>query len=283
MVTKQRFGSMCLPPLRSTLLCFIGLFCASTTALAQTESWELRVCAEPHAMPLSHRDGTGYENRIAYILADELGATVTFDWYPQGSDMINLRLGEGHCDLIMGVPDGFGTLMTTLAYYRSPYVFIYRADAGFNVTSLDDAVLTELRIAVQATGIPPHEGLIRRGLAANVVRDFAAESYAARPDPLAPVVKAVADLGLAWGPIAGYYAARSDVPLVVQPVQPVIDPPFSTQVFAMTIGVRRGDDALRDRLGIALAARWDDIQAVLEEYGVVLDPLPRPVISRTSP
>ena len=33
----------------------------------------LRVCADPAAKPMSLEDGTGFENRIADLLADRLG------------------------------------------------------------------------------------------------------------------------------------------------------------------------------------------------------------------
>lgn len=49
-----------------------------------------------------------------------------------------------------------------------------------------------------------------------------------------------------------------------------------------TIGVRSNDEALRDRLSVALAQRWDDTQAVFDEYGVPLLPLPRPTVSEAS-
>jgi hypothetical protein len=87
------------------------------------------------------------------------------------------------------------------------------------------------------------------------------------------------DLGIAWGAIAGYYGARSEVPLRVVAVEPTFEPPFTTMVFAMTMGVRRGDEALRDQLGVAIARRWDDIQAVLAAYNVLTEPLARPRVA----
>jgi len=249
-------------------------------------AWEMIVCADPNAMPMSHRSGSGYENKIAEVLAEELRAQLAFDWYPH-LDMVDVRLREGHCDILIGVPDGLEPLLTSVAYYRSPYAFIYRADAPFEITSFDDPDLRGARIALQANGIPPHDALVRRGLTPNIVASFGTEAYATRDDPRARVVEAVAardaDVGLAWGPVAGYYALRSDTPLVVRPVAPIFDPPFSSQMFAMTVGVRRGDDALRDQLSYAIANRWDDIQSILADFGVLTEPMPRPTAPRELP
>jgi ABC-type amino acid transport substrate-binding protein len=185
--------------------------------------------------------------------------------------------------MIMGVLDGQQGLLSTVAYYRSSYVFVYRVDSPFEIASLDDPVLRELDIGVQRTGIPPHEALLTRGLAGRVVLQYGEREFGGRSDPLAPLSEAIAngevDVGLAWGPVAGYYAKRQPVELKVVPVTPEIDPPFLSMTNALTIGVRRGDEALRDRLNVALALRWDEIQEVLQEYGVPLKPLPKPMIT----
>lgn len=250
------------------------------TGFQLPQQWELRVCADPNALPFSHRSGAGFENRIAQILAEELGARLSFVWWPQGEGMIHEKLREGECDVIMGVPDGTEPLLTTIAYYRSPYVFVYRADSPFQVRSLDDPVLRAMDIGVQRSGIPPHQALVSRGLAGNVTLQYGL--WGGEPsDPLEPIIRAVAnqevDIGLAWGPVAGYYATRQSVDLKVVPVSPEFDPPFTSMVMSITIGVRRGDEALRDRLDLALARRWEQVQEVLEQFGVPRSPLPRPI------
>ena len=251
------------------------------------EEWELRVCADPAALPFSNRAEEGFENHIAEILADELGARLSYDWYPFGADMIDLRLREGECDLIMGVPDGYDELLTGITYYRSPYVFVYRVDAPFKVESFDDPVLHELRIAIQNVGIPPHEALLNRGLAPNVVLPTGERRSIPGTDPSAWVINAVSsgevDVGIAWGPVAGYYGRQQSAELEIVPVAPAFEPPFQVMSFPMTFGVRRGDESLRDRLDLALAARWGQIQVVLREYGVPLESSPRPEVGVSNP
>lgn len=230
------------------------------------------------ASPSPVRNESGFENRIAQILADELGATIRYDWHPFNADMIQFRLREGYCDLLLGVPDGFAELLSTITYYRSPYVFLYRADSGFDIESLDDPQLRTVRIGVQSPGIPPHEALLNRGVTDNVSMAYGGRTGTA--DRLADLVDAVArgeiDVGIVWGPVAGYFARLHDVALKLVPITPEFEPPTIFMSVPMTMAVRPGDVALRDRLNIALANRWDEIQAILQEYGIPLSPTPRP-------
>ena len=60
------------------------------------------------------------------------------------------------------------------------------------------------------------------------------------------------DVGIVWGPIAGYFAKRSPVPLTLQPLaerDSLTDFPFR---FSIGMGVRRRDRALRDSLQTVL-------------------------------
>lgn len=240
---------------------------------AQAGSWEFRVCADPNGLPFSHRSETGFENELAGLLADEMDANLTFDWTSFSPDITNMRLRGGECDAIMGLADGHPGVLHTISYYRSPYVFIYREDAGFRIESLEDPQLAELRIGVQNVGIPPEEALLSIGIYTNVVH----------PDGRIPndfdrVVNQLLadeiDVGIVWGPVAGYATRNATEELIVQPVTPEIFPPFITMSVPLTMGVRPGDYSLRDRIGRAISARWDDIQALLTDHGVVTSPVP---------
>ena len=43
----------------------------------------LAVCADPNNMPFSNQQGDGFENRIADLVAREIGATVRYTWFAQ--------------------------------------------------------------------------------------------------------------------------------------------------------------------------------------------------------
>jgi len=265
----------------AALVC-IALLAAALFPLAAAQEgdgrWELRVCAPPQSLPFSDMDEPGFENRIAEVIADEVGAYVTYDWVDFTEDLYNLHFAEGTCDVILGIPDGFGRGLNTLTYYNSPYVIAYRADAGFEVESLDDPILRELRIGIHGLGTPPHTALLYRNLLRNITGFYG--STAGSDDRLAAMIRGLEsgeiDVGFGWGPSTAYWAARADTEIVVKPIEPQFEPPSLFQVQPMTMGVRREDHSLQSLLNRAIAARWDDIQAVLAEYGVPVVDSPRP-------
>src|SRR5690606_5281088 len=136
------------------------MLAATLGAFAWAGAWELRVCGYGDSLPFADESGAGFENRIAELVAAELDADLTYDWWYQDATIVSARLGEGECDVLLGVPDGFEELLTTVSYYSSPYVFVERADRDLNVSSLDDPRLASLRIGVQNVGIPPHNALL---------------------------------------------------------------------------------------------------------------------------
>lgn len=244
------------------------------------QQWEMRVCAEPYNLPYSNERKEGFQNRIAEILAEDLGATLTYVWLPPHHNLARdvYMLQQGLCDLFIEVYEGQAPFLTTLAYYRSTYVFVYRQDSPVQVQSLDDPVLRGMRIGVQSAGSPPELALAIRGLIGNV-RHYYPDFN--QPNPLASLIEAVAqgevDIAIVWGPTAGFFAKQQPVRLEVVPVRPEIElQPFISMVHSVSIGLRQNDESLRDELNRSLARRWDDIQAVLQEYGIPLLPLPKP-------
>ena len=264
-----------------------GLIAASVVAIAlllgstQAGAWELTVCADSSSPPFSSRDETGFENRIAQILADELGGTVSYVWVPENRVLIYMFLREGDCDVVMGVPDGTGTVLATVAYYRSPYVFVQRSGEAYTIQTFDDAELLDLRIGVFPSDSPAHHALLRRGLADNIILETL-DLVGGEADPVDVVLAAVADgtidIAVLWGPAGGYQAARQSVELTVTAVPP-FEPPFIPMFINMVAGVRLGDEFLRDRLDVAIVNRWDDIQTVLDDMGIPRMDLVPPVLT----
>lgn len=236
----------------------------------------LRVCADPNNLPFSNRRLEGFENKIAELLARELGATVEYTWRAQRRGFIRETLRAGACDVVIGMPSSLELALTTTPYYRSTYAFVYRKDRGLNVRSFDDPALRDVRIGVQMIGddfanTPPAHALATRRIVSNV-KGYSVYGDYAQENPPARIIEAVAkgevDVAVAWGPLAGYFAKRQRVPLEVVPVSPQIDLPFLPFVYDISMGVRRGDDAFRDQLDEILTRNSREIEGILDEYGV---------------
>ena len=256
---------------------------------------ELRVCADPNNLPFSNERGEGFENKIAELIADELGVTLSYTWWAQRRGFIRNTLNTGSCDLVTGTTNGIEMLRTTLPYYRSGYTFVTRQD-GPKVSSLDDPILHNLRIGIQLVGEdganpPPSEALARRGIVDNV-RGYLVYGDYREQNPAAAIMDAVAkgeiDVAIVWGPVAGYFAGRESVPLKVALVTPQNDGPRLPMVFDINMGVRRDDPALRDEINAALSKLRPKIDAVLANYGVPRADLPvemqhAPVTDQLSP
>ena len=93
-----------------------------------------------------------------------------------------------------------------------------------------------------------------------------------RPHPASEIMDAVVDrrvdIAVVWGPLAGYFARSSAVPLDVVPVSPQMDPSHLPFVFDIAMGVRRRDKAFHAQIDSIIARRKPAIDSVLASYGV---------------
>ncbi len=259
---------------RTLALLLAATACAETHAAQR----ELRVCADPNNLPFSTRRGEGFENRIAELVAHDLGAKVRYTWWAQRRGFVRNTLEAGECDLVAGVPAGYDPVATTAPYYRSTYVFVTRPDLSPPLESIDDPRLRRLRIGVHVIGDdyaapPPVTALARRGIIRNL-RGYSIYGDYREPNPPARLIEAVAkgevDVAVAWGPLGGYFATREAARLRVTPIREPGDGPGAPFAFAIAMGVRRGDTALVRRVGAVLERRRDEVRRILEEYGVPL-------------
>jgi mxaJ protein len=236
----------------------------------------LRVCSDPNNLPFSNVRGEGFENKIAELIARDLGTTVSYFWFAQRRGFVRKTLAAQKCDVIMGIPSSFELALPTRPYYRSTYVFVTRRDRKLRISSLDDPRLHRLKVGVQIIGndyasSPPAHALANRGIVRNIKGYMIYGDYT-KESPTRRIVDAVADgeidIAAVWGPTAGYFVRKSRVPLVAVPVSPQIDLPFLPFVFDISMGVRHGEGAFRDRLDQILERRAPEIDAILRRYGV---------------
>lgn len=235
----------------------------------------LRVCADPANLPFSDAEGRGFENHLARLLADDLGTTVSYTWRRQRRDFLNTTLLAGSCDVVMGYPAHVQQVATTIPYYRSTYVWVSRRERALHIRSYDDPILATLRIGVQFSGddasSPPAQALGRRGIGAGHLVGFIGVSEEPGAVSPAEIVKAVArgtvDVAAVWGPLAGYYAARQAVPLVLSPVTPQIDGRMP-QAFDIAMATRPGDGRRLAQLNEFIRQHRREIDALLDRYHV---------------
>jgi len=259
---------MCSPCLKF----FLGLSCLIVAVGLNAQTRDLRVCADPNNMPFSSRDQTGFENRIAALVAQELGTHLTFVWQRMGRGFVREYLDKAQCDLLIGIPANYRLVLSTSPYYRSTYVFLSRHEEP--VPSLNSPALHGLKIGIQVLDeqyTPPGEALARRGLQSTIV------GFDTIGDGSDSIVRAVADqkvdLAIVWGPLAGYFAKEFGHDLRITPLEPELDPPGLPFTFAISMGVRKGNFGLRDQLEKILQTRRADIRAILDDFGVPQLPL----------
>jgi quinoprotein dehydrogenase-associated probable ABC transporter substrate-binding protein len=252
----------------------------------------LRVCADPNNLPFSNRGGEGFENKIAEVLAQELGWTLEYTWFPQRMGFIRNTLrardpdsNRFKCDLVVGVPAGFELALTTKPYYRSTYALVYVKGKGLDAVTAPDALLAlepgklkSLRLAVVGR-TPPADWVLKHHLFDQVV-SYQTQSGDPERYPGEIVEKdlvgGVVDVAFMWGPIAGYFARRTKSPeLVVVPFQR--DPEIHFD-FAIAMGVRFGERDWKERIEQAIEASRPRIDTILAAYGVPrLDEQGRPM------
>jgi quinoprotein dehydrogenase-associated probable ABC transporter substrate-binding protein len=234
----------------------------------------LRVCADPDNLPFSNEKGEGFDNKIAALIASDLGDSLTYTWWPTRRGFIRNTLSDRRCDVIMGVPKDYDPIVPSTPYYRANYVVVTRHDRGHAITSLDDPALAKLKIGIDMMGedyasTPPGMALNQRGLGAQLVGFHTFYDATTRPGAS---VKAVADgtidAAIVWGPIAGYFAKQSPVKLDIVAL-PDSDKVSGFQfAYDVVMGVRHGDRTHLTELNGVIARRKSDIDQILRDYGI---------------
>jgi mxaJ protein len=238
----------------------------------------LTACADPNNLPFSNRAQQGFENKLAQLIAADLHAQLKYIWWAQRRGYVRNTLNERSCDFWPGIASNVEMVATSRPYYRSTYMFVTRADAGLEGLTLDDPRLKKLKIGVQMVGndasnTPPAHALATRGVIANV-RGYMLYGDYREPNPPAEIIKAVerhdVDVALVWGPLAGYFAAQSPVPLRLEPVTPWFADQQWPMQFDVSVGVQKDNQKLLREIDRILLRRSGDINRLLDAYHVPL-------------
>jgi quinoprotein dehydrogenase-associated probable ABC transporter substrate-binding protein len=258
----------CLPLLLAAVLLGWVLAPAVADLPERQEREALRVCADGNNLPFSSEAGEGFENRIAELMAEDLGVPLVYVWSPQVMGFVRNTLELRVCDVMIGAVAGYEFVQNSNEVYRSVYALVVPEASDLEVTRLTDPALQGRRIGV-VTETPPLVPLRRTGAIL--------QSYPLMVDTRvrAPVRDAIEDVvagrtegAVLWGPLAGYYAARAEPPLRVIPL--VDDDSGARLDYRITMGLRRGEPHWKDWINDFIDRRRDEIHAILEEFGVPL-------------
>lgn len=256
------------------------LFAAASGLGGEASAGVVRVCADPDNMPFSNDKGEGFENKLAELIAAKLDDSVDYTWFSESSGYVPNAVGSDACDLIMGYAQGTGLIEDSNPYYRTSYVLIYRqGDSDLaGVDRLSDPRLKGKRIGLFAR-TPPASILALYGLGANTepfevnTGDSASKAAEAMIEEIA---SGKLDAGLLWGPVGGYYAQRSPVPLTMVPL--VKENAGPSTIYGITLGLRPNDPQWKHQINKVIAENEREIDGILQSYNVpVLDPDGNPI------
>lgn len=230
---------------------------------------EFRVCADKDNLPFSNDKQEGFENKIAELIAKDLGKKVVYQFWYDRIGFIRNTLNARRCDVIMGTVSDGDMMLTSAPYYRSGYVFVYRKESGYNIKDWDSPDLRKGIIGVVGQ-TPPSRPISDKGLMENarpyrIMRDLNLNPGYMIDD----LVKKDIDIAIIWGPIGGYYAKKAAIPLEVVPA-----PEYEAEnvhgkgYWNISLGVRKRE---KDRMAMiqeVLDRRKADIEKILDEYGI---------------
>jgi mxaJ protein len=230
---------------------------------------EFKVCADPENMPFSNNKQEGFEDKIAQVLAQDLGKKLTFTYAYSRQGFFRNTLGANRCDVVIGTTSDADMMRTSKPYYRAGHVFVWRKASNYNITDWTSADLRKGFIGVidhSPATIPMNDNnLIGNARPYRIQRDLNLPSSFMIDD----LAKGDIDIAIAWGPIGGYFAKQSKVPMVVAPI-----PEYETEnakgkeYWNISVGVRKKD---KERMAIiqgALDRNQAKIIKILDDYGI---------------
>lgn len=245
---------------------------AARSAARKAHFSSFRVCGDPGNMPFSNIKGEGFENKIAEVVAKALGTSVSYFWRPYiERGMTRQTFDTNDCDILMDVPVGYESALTTAPLYRTTYVLASRADRAYDFKSLSDPRLKKLQVGVYELSAL-RQSLADHGIVSNVhVHEVTHDGDLVEEHQpwwqVQEVVDGKLDVAAVWGPFAGWLKAKG-APLTLQPTN-LLDNVIPME-FEMAIGVRKTDAIEKYAIEDALNAHREEIRKILEDYGVPL-------------
>jgi quinoprotein dehydrogenase-associated probable ABC transporter substrate-binding protein len=244
----------------------------------------LRVCADPRNLPFSNDKGEGFENKLGELFAEKLQKKLDYMYFPQATGFVRMTLGAHRCDVIMGFPQGDDLAQGTNPYYRTAYALVARQGGGLDdVATLGDARLKGKHIGIVA-GTPPATNMAANGLMTDaksypLMIDTRFDSSAA--SMIDDLTAGRIDAAILWGPLAGFYAKKTNPPLHVTPL--VKETTGPRLVYRIGMGVRAADQNWKRLLNRLIQENQPAINKILLDFGIpLLDENDRPIGAETA-
>ena len=230
---------------------------------------EFKVCADPDNLPYSNTKLEGFEDKIAQVLADDLGKKLSFAYAYNRQGFYRNTINAMRCDVIISTTSDNDALRTSKPYYRAGHVFVWRKDSNYNITDWDSPDLKKGYIGIvdhSPATIPMNDkGLIGNARPYRIQRDLNLPPSHMIDD----LVKGDIDIAVMWGPIGGYYAKQAKIPLVVMPIPEYDNENVKgNEYWNISVGVRKKDKERIQVINAALERNKDKINKILDDYGI---------------
>ena len=255
------------------IILLLSTFASIVNAERRTEIVDrtiLRVCADPSNMPFSNKQGEGFENKIAELLAQSLGTELVYTWFPQSQGFVRATLNDYKCDVIMGISAAHSLVLNTNPYYQSIFSLIYRKDLGMEFSSIADESLKKLDRIGLIAGTSPTNLLLKYDLIDQLTPYHLyvdTRKVSSGAQMVQHILDGKLDAGILWGPIAGYHVSQHSS--VIKYVPLVEDDSEENRIaFKVTMGVRRGEVEWKRALNKFIKHHSLEITAILVAYDV---------------
>lgn len=255
-----------------------------TVGLSTATAADLRVCASESEAPFSMRDESGFENRVARIVADAMDRKLVTVWAPKPAIyLVRDFLDQNKCDVVMGLDTGDERVLTTKPYYRTGYVLVTRTDRHITAKGWSDPQFQQLHtIAVKFNS--PGETILRQTgkyentavyLFSLVGFKSPRNQYVQVPGDrlIQEVIEGRADGAIAFAPEVARYVKASSVPLTMTILaEPLVlaDGNKETLQYDQSMGVRKDDPQLKAALDAAIDKAGTQLRQPLETEGIPL-------------
>lgn len=229
---------------------------------------EFRVCAPRENLPFSDEKGEGFENKIAEVLAKDLGKKLKYMYWYDRQGFYRNTLNANRCDVVIGTASDADITLNSKPYYRSGYVFVYKKDSGLDIKNWDSPDLRKAKIGLVGQ-TPPSVALAEKDLLGNTHPYRLQRDLNLPPSHIVDdLVKGDIDVAIVWGPIGGYYAKKYGGLTVVPVPEYAQDNARGKEYFNISVGVRKKDKERLAQINAALERRQKDIEKILDDYGI---------------